>query len=108
MSRSALAAALVAFLAVLAAYVALVLTDHDPSGLVPMVVTVLGVLGLGAHIEKRTQEQNATIAKIDRQTNGVLTQRIEEGTRKAVSDLLTEHNIIPAPDDPFRGSQADK
>lgn len=87
-----------AFLGILAAYVALVITGHEEAatGLAPMIVTVLGVAGLGAHVEKRTQEQNTTIAKIDRQTNGVLDRRIHDGTQAAVKSLLVEHNIIPA------------
>lgn len=85
----------VAFLGILAAYVALVLTGNDPSGLGEMVLMLLSVLGLGAHVEHRTQQQNATIAKIDRQTNGVLDQRIHDGTSKAVAAVLAEHNLIP-------------
>lgn len=89
----------VAFLGIIAAYVVLVVTGHgdEAQGLAPMVVTVLGVFGLGAHVEKRTQEQNQTIAKIDRQTNGVLDRRIHDGTRQAVESLLADHNIIPPP-----------
>lgn len=88
----------IAFLGILAAYVALVVTGHadQANGLAPLIVTVLGVTGLAGHIEKRTQEQNATIAKIDRQTNGVLDKRIHEGTTAAMKQLLQEHNIIPA------------
>lgn len=77
-------------LALLGAYVALVLNGHDASGLVQAVVTLLGVLGLGAHVEHRTRQQNATIAKIDRQTNGVLDQRIEAGSERAMRRLLVE------------------
>jgi len=90
-------ALLVGFLAVIGAYVALVLTGHDASGLVSAVVTLIGVTGLGLHIEKRTKEQNATIAKIDRQTNGVLDQRILDGTTAAVSKVLADHGITPPP-----------
>lgn len=88
----------VAFLGILCAYVVLVVTGHadQANGLAPLIVTVLGVTGLAGHIEKRTQEQNQVIAKIDRQTNGVLTERIQTGTRTAVEQLLQEHNIIPA------------
>lgn len=88
----------VAFLGILTAYVVLVVTGHadQANGLAPLVVTVLGVTGLAGHIEKRTQEQNEVIRKIDRQTNGVLTERIHAGTQAAVKQLLQEHNIIPA------------
>lgn len=88
----------IAFLGVLIAYVVLVVTDHadQANGLAPLIVTVLGVTGLAGHIEKRTQEQNQVIAKIDRQTNGVLTERIHTGTKAAVEQLLIQHNLIPA------------
>lgn len=86
-------AAVVGFLGVLAAYVALALTGHDTAGLVNALVTLAGVTGLAAHIEHRTQQQNRTIAKIDKQTNGVLDTRIREGTKAAVADVLAEHGI---------------
>jgi hypothetical protein len=88
-------ALLIGFLGVLAAYVALTLTGHDASGLTSTVVTLLGVAGLGVHVERRTQEQNATIAKIDRQTNGVLDRRIREGTKAAVAEVLAERDSSP-------------
>lgn len=91
---SATWAFLLGFLGVLAAYVALSLTGHDASGLVNAVVTILGVTGLAAHIEKRTQQQNERIAKIDHQTNGVLDQRIQDGTRAAVSAVLDERGLV--------------
>lgn len=91
-------AAAIAFLGVLASFVVLVLTGHadQAPALASIVVTVAGLLGLGSHVEKRTQEQNETIAKIDKQTNGVLDKRIHDGTTAAVKQLLQEHNIIPA------------
>lgn len=89
-NRAALAAVTILALALLGAYVALTLAGHDASGLVQSVVTLLGVLGLGAHVEHRTRQQNATIEKIDRQTNGVLDGRIERGAARAVRQALRE------------------
>lgn len=88
--------ALLGFLGVLAAYVALALTGHDTAGLVQALVTLAGVGGLGVHFERRTQEQNVRIAKIDKQTNGVLDQRILDGAHKAISTALVEHGLTGA------------
>jgi hypothetical protein len=85
-----IAAATLVALAFMAAYVVLVLHGHDAAGLVSAAVTLCGVVGLGAHVEHRTRQQNAVIGKIDRQTNGVLDNRIETGTRKAVADVLRQ------------------
>lgn len=83
-----IAAATIVALAFIGAYVALVLNGHDAAGLVSAAVTLCGVAGLGAHVEHRTRQQNRVIRKIDRQTNGVLDQRITQGTRAAVADVL--------------------
>jgi hypothetical protein len=101
----ALVCILIGFLGVLAAYVALTLAGQDATGLVSVVVTLLGVTGLGAHIEARTQQQNRTIAKIDKQTNGVLDRRIHDGTKAAVAQLLAEHEatvVVPVPAKPAK------
>jgi hypothetical protein len=91
------AAATLVALAFLAAYVVLTLNGHDATGLVSAAVTLAGVAGLGAHVEHRTRQQNEVIGKIDRQTNGVLDQRITDGTRKAVADVLRRsgYNVPP-------------
>lgn len=83
---------LVAFLAVLGVFAALSWRGLDTGGLVQLVVTVGGLLGLGAAHHGSTRKQNAVLSKIDKQTNGVLTQRIEEGVRK----VLTERDAAAA------------
>lgn len=95
MRPAAIVCATVAFLGILAAYVGLVLAGHDASGLVQLLVTLGSVLGLGGFIEHRTQQQNATIQKIDKQTNGVLDQRIKDGTAHAVRGLLADAGVLP-------------
>lgn len=85
---AALWALLVGFLAVLAAYVVLTLNGHDASGLVSAVLALVGAAGVGVHSEVRIRQQNAVLAKVDRQTNGVLDQRIREGSAEAVSEVL--------------------
>ena len=83
---------LAAFLAIIGAFVALVLTGHaaESGGLVSAVVTLLGVLGLAGHVDARTRAQNAKLDTITRQTNGVLDQRIHEGTTRAVRQVLQD------------------
>jgi hypothetical protein len=89
----------VAVLAILiGGYVALMITGHDPTGLIAAIVTILGVLGVGIHQETRIQEQNKTLMKIDRQTNGVLDQRIIEGTTVAVHKVLADAGITTITD----------
>ena len=41
--------------------------------------------------------QDRKLEKIEKQTNGVLDQRIEDGTTAAVSKLLEAHGIIKSP-----------
>lgn len=88
LSTRALVALVVAFLGVLAVFTALTLTDNDPGVFLAFLGNLLVLAGVGAHHEVRTRQQNAVIAKIDRQTNGILTERIEKGSRKAVRDVL--------------------
>lgn len=81
-------ALLVGFCAVLGAVVALVLTGHDPQTLASVALTLAGILGLGAH----QAATGKTIAKIDKQTNGVLTGRIKAAVREALNE---ENHVIP-------------
>lgn len=95
-------AAVVAFVAVLAAYVALAMTGHadDAAGIVPIVTTLLGLVGLGAHQSSRLSKQDEQLSTISHQTNGVLTARIEQGADAALRRVLREtgYNVPdPAP-----------
>lgn len=83
-----LVAGVLVFLSVLGVFTALTLTGHDTTPLIQLAVTLLGLGGVGAHHELRTRQQNQRIAKIDKQTNGVLTARIENGARKAIRSEL--------------------
>jgi hypothetical protein len=96
-----LAVLAVCFVAVLGAYVVLALAGKDTAGLVSAVVTLLGVSGLAAHIEQRTRGQDATLAKIEKQTNGVLDARIREGVKTAIAELTAPPPppLVP-PDNP--------
>jgi hypothetical protein len=103
-------AALVAFVAVIAAYVVLAVTGHgdSASGIVPAVVSLLGIFGLGAHTTNRLTKQDQALSTITRQTNGVLTRRIEEGADRALRQVLREsgYSVPPSPYEP-EPTQAD-
>lgn len=96
--------AVVAFVAVLAAYVVLSLTGHasDAAGVVGIVTTLLGLLGLGAHTTNRLAKQDEQLTTISHQTNGVLTARIEAGADKAMRQVLRSagYNVPDAVDVP--------
>lgn len=79
---------LIAFLAVLAAYVFLDHNGDDAGGLVQAVLVLAGFLGLGGHVEKTRRQANAQLTQIREQTNGVLDKRIRDG----VAEVLAERD----------------
>lgn len=92
-------AAAIAFVGIVGAYVALVITGHgsETGGLVTAVLTLLGFLGLGAHQSQRLGQQDAALDVITHQTNGVLTQRIQDGADAAMRQVLREAGYnVPA------------
>lgn len=96
-SRAVLLVGLVAFLAVLAAYVALTVAGFDASGLVSSVVLLLGAVGIGAHNEVRSRGLAQGVDKVRRQTNGELDDRMREHTENAVRTTLREAGFnVPA------------
>lgn len=91
-----LVAVLVAFLAVLGGFVALTWRGQPTDGLVQLVLTVGGLLGLGAHQQANTRKQNSVLSKIDKQTNGILTERIDAGAETAIRRVLQERDTAAA------------
>lgn len=91
------------FALVLGALVGLTVTGHDSAGLTGQIVTLAGLVGLGAHQRATSQ----VVAKIDRQTNGVLTARIREAVQEALAadrhaqldpfDDDDDHDTLPDP-----------
>lgn len=79
---------------VIAAYTALAFSGHDTAGLVGAVVTLASVLGLGVHASQNNTVQNAALAKIEAQTNGVLDKRILEGSKAAMREVLAERPAV--------------
>jgi hypothetical protein len=62
----------------------------EANGLAPLVVTLLGLVGLGAHNAQRLGRQDDQLDQISHQTNGVLTKRIEQGADVALRRVLRE------------------
>lgn len=100
-------AGVLGLVAIIAAYVVLVALGHgsEANGLAPLVVTLLGFVGLGAHTTQRLSQQDAQLDVITHQTNGVLTQRIADGADKALRQVLREvgypvPDAVPAPVEP--------
>lgn len=98
-SAAVIVAGVIAFVAILAAYVVLSMTGHasDAAGIVGIVATLLGLLGLGAHTTNRLTKQDEQLGRqseqlstISHQTNGVLTERIERGADTALRRVLRE------------------
>lgn len=85
-------AGVVGLVVIIAAYVVLVAMGHgnEANGLAPLVVTLLGLFGLGAHTTNRLSQQDQQLDQITHQTNGVLTQRIQAGADAAMRTVLRE------------------
>ncbi|MFW5473684.1 hypothetical protein ACOCJ5_10270 [Knoellia sp. CPCC 206450] len=73
----------VVFVSVIAAYVALTLADKPTDGLTMLAGPSLGALIVSGQLFG----QNRTLDKIERQTNGVLDKRIEDGTLRALATV---------------------
>ncbi len=97
-------AGLVGLVVIIAAYVTLVALGHgaEANGLAPLVVTLLGLFGLGAHNAQRLGQQDEQLQQINHQTNGVLTARIKVATDEAVRTALRSagYNVPPAEVEP--------
>jgi hypothetical protein len=73
---------------VLGAYVALSLAGVDTGQLATIVAGLVGGGGVVAHQAVRLDRQDKALAKITKQTNGVLDQRIEDGATAAITGVL--------------------
>lgn len=99
-STSTVVCILVGFLATLGTFLTLTLTGHDASQVVPTVALLLGLTGVSARVEQHARQQNAVITKIDSQTNGVLTGRIQDGARAALEQAVADGLLVAAPPKP--------
>jgi hypothetical protein len=78
-------------------FVVLTLKDADTTGFVTLVAPILGAVFVINHLNVRSDkqdeklaEQDEALAKITHQTNGVLTQRINDAVAEGVKAALTE------------------
>lgn len=83
------------FIAIIAAYVVLSLNGlgNETGNLIAASVSLLGILGLGAHFTSETSAQNQVIGQIQKQTNGVLDQRIKDGASAALTEFALTHGL---------------
>jgi len=109
LDRGLLVIGLVAFLAILGAYVGLSIAadkDPDPEGIVQMVLTLAAVFGLGTYQRATHKSQARQLATITEQTNGVLTKRIKAGTIEALREVLTDEQIVQGTEKAVRNALA--
>lgn len=86
----------VVFVVSVAAFVALELLERETTGLLVLVGPVVAALlvnGKIDNVKKETERQSATLTRVERQTNGVLDERIRSGTLRALQDA----GIVSAP-----------
>lgn len=86
---------------VIAGFVALTLKGSDTTGYVTLVMPILGAVFVIQHLDARSDKQDEALTKQDEalkqithQTNGVLTERIEQAVRN-VLDTQTSGEDSP-------------
>lgn len=77
---------------ILAAFVAVVVTGHDPGGFITVLTMVLASAGLLAHQSVRLSAQDQQLQQIEHQTNGAMDARIEAAIAKALSLREAQHS----------------
>jgi hypothetical protein len=75
---------LAVLIAVLGGFVLLTVRGQDTGTYVTLVTPVLAAVFLAARLDQRTDAQDAVLAKISHQTNGVLTERIQNAVHAAL------------------------
>jgi hypothetical protein len=75
---------LAVLIAVLGGFVLLTVRGQDTGTYVTLVTPVLAAVFLAARLDQRTDAQDAVLAKISHQTNGVLTERIQKAVHAAL------------------------
>lgn len=87
---------LLGFLGIIGAYVVLTITNHDASGLMAAVLSLLVGGGVVGHNELRANQQAASLDVVKAQTNGVLDQRIKNGVREVLSEAASP-SVVTTP-----------
>jgi len=75
---------IIAFVAAVAAFVVLSVKGLDTTGLLAFVTPVIGALLIVGRLDSRSDAQDQALTQITKQTNGVLTGRIEEAVVAAL------------------------
>lgn len=75
---------LAVLIAVLGGFVLLTVRGQDTGTYVTLCTPVLAAVFLAARLDQRTDAQDAVLAKISHQTNGVLTERIQTAVHAAL------------------------
>ena len=83
----------------IAGFLVLVLTGHEDQvdKFLAFIGPSIAALLIIGHQGRRMDTQDRKLETIEKQTNGVLDRRIQEGTTKAVSALLEAHGVIGPP-----------
>lgn len=75
---------------IVSGFVLLTVRGQDTSTYLVMVTPILGAVFLSAKLDQRTDAQDAVLAKISHQTNGVLTERIQKAVHAALDARQTD------------------
>lgn len=71
---------------VIGGFVVLTLKHNDTAAYVAMVTPVLAAVFVINHVNHRSDQQDEALQQITHQTNGVLTERIQEAVRAALAE----------------------
>lgn len=75
---------------ILGGFVMLTLKDKDVTVFVSVVTPILAAVFVVGEVSRRSDKQDEALAQITHQTNGVLTQRINDAVAEGVKQALTE------------------
>ena len=103
-SSSIIWAGVVVFVTTIAAMVVLRIKDADTSNLIALASPVISSVVLGGVVwytssqqDKKLDEQTHVLHRIEHETNGILEEKIERGSKrameKALPDLLRKHDM---------------
>lgn len=71
---------------VIAGFVVLTLKGSDTNGFVALVAPILGAVFVINHLDHRSDKQDQALEQITHQTNGILTERIQEAVKAALAE----------------------
>lgn len=71
---------------VIGGFVVLTLRGSDTAGFVSLVAPILAAVFVIQHLDHRSDRQDEALAQITHQTNGVLTERIQDAVKKALEE----------------------